>query len=109
MNVFPVGICARDLTTYFILMTRKVKKRNGDFFRILIRKIIRYGYILRFYPISENFQLLKNPILKNENIKNGNSLCFDPEFVESLCLMQGCIFSLKNDFEIENFHLFLFL
>ena len=27
-------------------------------------------------------------MFKGENIKNGNSLCFDPEFVESLCLMQ---------------------
>ena len=25
---------------------------------------------------------------QEENIKNGNSLCFDPEFVESICLMQ---------------------
>ena len=25
---------------------------------------------------------------QEENIKNGNSLCFDPEFVESICSMQ---------------------
>ena len=41
---------------------------------------------MTFYT-NTDFQKGK-PQDQDENIKNGNSLCFDPEFVESICSMQ---------------------
>ena len=47
-----------------------------------------YNKVSNFFYIIDFVSMQMNPQDQEENIKNGNSLCFDPEFVESICSMQ---------------------
>ena len=83
----PTETCARDLTACSILNWRKMRWRNEVFDKDFLK------YTQLFFLFSKFSKFSKTLWVQVGNIKNGNSICFDPEFVEYLCQMQGARFS----------------